>query len=200
MLQFRLGAQITTLDHSAAHLWKILWPQSWYNSYKLILDHSSFQNSSMISKQNKIENKTQALLQLTLHTLTPPRTAVGVGGGLKMKSVHENRDDDELKSPKQLLLRNKARVSLALLLFWETRNPWAGMGLSFDLRHGPLLLTAQGTTTASPLAFGGLDSSMARCSDKPLVCATSTFSFYLYLREEAGILQPFTADKVLPSI
>lgn len=44
-----------------------------------------------------------------------------------MKSGHENRDDDKLKSPNQLFLRNKTRVSLALLLFGETQNPWARM-------------------------------------------------------------------------
>lgn len=73
-----------------------------------------------------------------------------------MKSVHENILNS---NPQTNYFSGKKLVSLwPCFYFGKYGIPGAGMGLSFDLRHGPLLLTAQGTTTASPLAFGELDS------------------------------------------
>lgn len=67
-----------------------------------------------------------------------------------MKSVHESRDN-KLKSPNQLFL-----LGLAFIL--ENIESLGRNSLSFDLMQGPLLLTAQGTTTTSTLAFGELGS------------------------------------------
>lgn len=61
-----------------------------------------------------------------------------LGGRGVVKSVHENEEENnKLKSPNQLFLRNKACVSLALLLFQETWNPWAAMAfpLTWYLSH-----------------------------------------------------------------
>lgn len=55
-----------------------------------------------------------------------------------MRSVYENGgENNKLKSLNQLFLRNKTCVSLALLLFWETQKPWAGVAfpLTWCLGH-----------------------------------------------------------------
>lgn len=134
MLQFCLGAQITTLDHFVAHLWKILWPQSWYNSYKFIFDHSSFQNSSVISKQNKIKNKTQALLQLTLHTLTPQGLKRGWGEAWRWKQC--TRTETMTNSNPQTNYLSETKLMSLWPCFYFGKHGIPGQEWDFPLTWG----------------------------------------------------------------